>query len=82
MSSQPEVIDFKKPVLTKRQATQGKKINLHKQYKGIATTIRDKADRRHYLNMMLQMTRIRTEKPIMVPRGARGPAGAGEDSDV
>lgn len=41
---------------TKRESTRGKVVKLHKYWKGIATTIQNKADRRHYLNMMLDAT--------------------------
>jgi hypothetical protein len=44
------------PSITRKQATRGKKVLLHGYWKGIASTIPDKASRRHYLNMMLDAT--------------------------
>lgn len=41
---------------TKREATRGKAIRLHKYWKGIASTILDKSERRHFLNMMIDAT--------------------------
>ena len=42
--------------LTHKRATRGKHVVLHKYWKGIAATILNKADRRHYMNMMLDAT--------------------------
>lgn len=45
---------------TKRQATRGKHITLHGYWKGIAATFINKADRRHFINMMLDA--VQSEK--------------------
>jgi len=39
--------------ITKKQATRGKHVSLHKYWKGVAGNFLNKADRRHYLNLML-----------------------------
>ena len=39
--------------ITKRKASRGKHMNLHGYWKGIAATFVNKADRRHFLNMMI-----------------------------
>lgn len=44
------------PVMTKKQATRGKLVKLHKYWKGIASSIIDKKARRQYINMMLDAT--------------------------
>lgn len=41
---------------SKKKATRGKHINLHRYWKGIAATFIDKAARRAYLNMMIDAT--------------------------
>lgn len=47
--------------ITKRQATGGKIVKLHGYWKGIAEGIIDKADRRHYLNMMIDAIRTQAD---------------------
>lgn len=49
--------------LTKKDATQGKKVRLNRQWKAIAATMPTKEARRHYLNMMLLATRISETRP-------------------
>ena len=39
--------------ITRRKATRGKTMKIHGYWKGIASTILNKADRRHFLNMMI-----------------------------
>lgn len=41
--------------LTKRKATQGKKLSVKKEFKGQICFIQDKSLRRHILNMHLEM---------------------------
>lgn len=38
---------------SRKKATRGKTVKLHKYWKGIASTILDKAERRHFLNMCI-----------------------------
>ena len=44
-----------KEPMTKRRATQGKKLKVHKEFKGQLEFILDKSLRRHILNMHLEM---------------------------
>lgn len=44
-----------KSLRTKKQITQGRKVHVPKYYKGIMTTFKNKADKRLYLNMVLDM---------------------------
>ena len=44
------------PPMTRKQASRGKAMKLHKYWKGIASTILNKTSRRQYLNMMIDAT--------------------------
>ena len=43
-------------MMTKKRATKGKVVKLHKYWKGVAANILDKQSRRNYLNLMLDAT--------------------------
>jgi hypothetical protein len=62
------------PTMTKRQATRGKVVSLHKYWKGISISsfAQGSLDRRHYLNMMLDSTATQVEDKQR---------GRGRDSD-
>jgi hypothetical protein len=49
---------------SRRKATRGKHVALHKYWKGIAATFVDKAQRRQYLNMMLDATQSEVEAKL------------------
>lgn len=55
---------FKEP-MTKKRATQGKKVKVHKEFKGQIAMIMDKAVRRHILNMHLEMLATEDERKTM-----------------
>ena len=44
------------PPTSRRQATRGKVVKLHKYWKGISTNFSNKEDRRHFLTMMIDAT--------------------------
>lgn len=65
--------------ITKRQATGGKVINLHQTWKGIAECMMNKADRRHYINMMLDATRVAAYQPKRLTKNQRPEVGTTDD---
>ncbi len=50
--------------MTKKQATRGKVVHLHKYWKGIAEMIPNKESRRQYLNLMLDATQTEHEMKL------------------
>lgn len=48
-------------ILSKRAATRGKVVKLHKYWKGVAASIINKESRRQFLNLMLDATMTEIE---------------------
>mgnify|MGYP001767582603 CR=1 FL=1 len=66
------------PPMTKRQATRRKVVKLHKYWKGVASTILNKQDRRQYLNMILDATMSEHENKMKNRKEGKDNQGAEE----